>query len=270
MPEKGKTMDQFIKQINVSRCGKGKIEQVTDSVIEEHVLIIRINGNVVFEIVCTPDQPENLAAGYLFTQKIITDKADVAGIVFDKEALEVRITLCEKAANRLNTIKSESKIKGSSGGLLSPERNPVRAPSKPVDLKISCSEVLHLIRQHHEKSRLFRQTGAVHSCAICSTGNIIRFYEDIGRHNAFDKMAGDIVMNGLETTGGIITASCRLSLEIIQKIAVSGFPMVISNAAPTSSGVKEAESAGITVIGFARDDRFNIYTHDHRVVENGS
>ena len=261
-------MNEFIREVEITRCGNGKKIRTADPVIREYVLPIKINGKPFFDIVCTPDQPENLAAGYLFTQKIVTDKAEIAGIEFDKNNFEVRITLCEKAANRLNTMDKAPKRKGSSGGLLFPESNSGGNSPGADKLRITCGEVLGLIRQHHEKSSLFKQTGAVHSCAICNKNDIVRFYEDIGRHNAFDKMAGDILLNRMDTAGGIVTASCRISLEILQKIKTSSFSIVISNAAPTLSALQAAESSGITVVGFARNHRCNIYTHDYRVIDN--
>lgn len=260
-------MDAFIRKMDVLQCKKGEKKWISDPVIQEHVLFIRINGNPFFELVCSPDQPENLAAGFLFTQGIVTNRTDIAEIVLDKDAFEVRVTLCRKAADRLNTMNKTTKRKGSSGGLLSPESNTNQTPPATDHLQISCDDVLRLIRLHHENSKLFKKTGAVHSCAICSTGGILRFYEDIGRHNAFDKMAGDILLNDLSTAGKIATASCRISLEILQKISMSGFSMVISNAAPTYAALRAAESAGVTVLCFARNNRFNIYTHAHRVLQ---
>ncbi|MCF8045361.1 MAG: formate dehydrogenase accessory sulfurtransferase FdhD [Desulfarculaceae bacterium] len=263
-------MSQLIRQIRVSRYEKEKKEQISDSVVQEHVLSIRINENPFIELVCSPDQPENLAAGFLFTQGIVTDRGEIAEIVFDKEAFEVRITLGEKAADRLNTMDKAPKRRGSSGGLLFPESFVGRIPPTPDNLQISYGDVLRLIRLHHEKSGLFKQTGAVHSCAVCTTRNIIRFYEDIGRHNAFDKMAGDLLVNEFAATGKIVTASCRISLEILQKTRIAGFSVIISNAAPTYAAVRAAESAGITVIGFARNHRFNVYTHAGRIIVNDS
>ena len=263
-------MNEFILKLDVLQYKNGEKKRISDPVILEHVLSISINTNPFFELVCSPDQPENLAAGFLFTQGVITDRTEIEGIVFDKKAFDVRINLCVKATNRLNTMNKQPGRKGSSGGLLSPESNISRNRPATDHLRISCDDVLRLIRLHHENSKLFKKTGAVHSCAICSSEEIIRFYEDVGRHNAFDKMAGDILMNNLSTTGKIVTASCRISLEILQKISMAGFSMVISNAAPTHTALIAAESAGITVIGFARDHRFNVYTHEDRVISSAS
>ena len=115
---------------------------------------------------------------------------------------------------------------------------------------------------------LFHKTGAVHSAGLCDPGSILSYYEDIGRHNAIDKLAGDILLNQINTHDKIATVSCRMSIEIIGKIIRTGIPIVISNAAPTLSAVHLAHRAGVTIVGFARNNRFNIYTHENRILAN--
>ena len=133
-------------------------------------------------------------------------------------------------------------------------------------LTINYVQVLSLIQQHFDHSELFHETGAVHSAGLCDPSTILSYYEDIGRHNALDKLAGDILLKGINTQNKIATVSCRMSLEIIGKIIKTGIPIVISNAAPTLSAVKLAHRAGLTVIGFARNNRFNVYTHEKRII----
>jgi len=137
----------------------------------------------------------------------------------------------------------------------------------PADgFSMTYDEVLSLIRMHKDHSGLFLETGAVHSAGLCHGGRMLYYYEDIGRHNALDKLAGDILLRGLHTGDKAATVSCRMSLEIIGKIVKTGIPIVISNAAPTLSAVRLARRSGLTVIGFARGSRFNIYSHEERIV----
>ena len=122
-----------------------------------------------------------------------------------------------------------------------------------------------MIQLHWDHSELFHKTGAVHSAGLCNSSKILSYYEDIGRHNALDKLAGDVLLKEMDTRDKIATVSCRMSLEIIGKIIKTGIPIVISNAAPTLSAIKLADKAGLTLIGFARNNRFNVYTHEKRI-----
>ena len=124
-----------------------------------------------------------------------------------------------------------------------------------------------MIQLHRDHSELFQKTGAVHSAGLCDPSKVLYYYEDIGRHNALDKLAGDVLLKEIDTRDKIATVSCRMSVEIIGKIIKTGIPIVISNAAPTLWAVKLADKAGLTIVGFARNNRFNIYTHEKRIVE---
>ncbi len=132
--------------------------------------------------------------------------------------------------------------------------------------RITGDQVLNLIDTHWERSAHFKETGALHSAGLCNPEGLTEYYEDIGRHNAVDKLAGSMVLNQTNPENKIVTVSCRMSQEIIGKIIKTRIPIIISNAAPTLSALKLATQADLTVIGFAREKRFNIYTHSYRVV----
>ena len=256
----------IIKQIEITRIKDNKKILMNDSVIDEEILEIIINKNKVFQMVFSMTDTEALAVGFLFTQGIVHKKKDIETIEFFKEKNQCHITLANRAEKRLTEFKKGQQIKGSSGGPLLQD---------PVDFLSSCSkkdlfnitydQVLSLIQLHWDHSEMFHKTGAVHSAGLCNSSKILSYYEDIGRHNALDKLAGDIFLKELDTQDKIATVSCRMSLEIIGKIIKTGIPIVISNAAPTLSAIKLADKAGLTLIGFARNNRFNIYTHEKRI-----
>jgi len=256
---------RIIKQIDITRIKERKKALIKDSIINEDILKIYINSDKNFEMVFTMTHPEALAAGFLFTQGIVQKVRDIQDIVFDEEKKECHIKLDEKARERLNRYKKGHHIKGSSGGTLLQEKRIILSSSNNDMIPITCDQVLSLIKMHQEHSRLFHQTGAVHSAGLCDPSEILSYYEDIGRHNALDKLAGDTLLNSIDTQNKIATLSCRMSLEIIGKIVKTGIPIVISNAAPTLSAVELASEAGLTMIGFARKKRFNIYTHERRI-----
>ncbi|MDA8135760.1 MAG: formate dehydrogenase accessory sulfurtransferase FdhD [Desulfobacteraceae bacterium] len=258
-------MDKIIQQVDIARI-KNKIKTLTrDSIIDEDILEIHINGEKTFQMVFSMTHTQALAAGFLFTQGIVREKADILDLIFVEETKQCRVTLGDSALKRLDEFKTMGSIRGSSGGALlqNPDRIPI--PDRARNFSITYDQVSALIQLHGDHSELFHQTGAVHSAGLCDPFHILAYYEDIGRHNALDKLAGDILLREIPVGDKVATLSCRMSLEIIGKIIRTGIPVVISNAAPTLSAVRLADRAGVTVIGFARENRFNIYSHDQRI-----
>jgi len=257
----------IIKSVNIKRIENDKKSLKKDYIIDEDILNIYINGEKIFQMVFSMPHPKALAAGFLFTQGIIHKKTDINKISFLKKERQCHIQLNSLTSKKLETFTKDSQIKGSSGGiLLKNHLEPVKINSASKDtFKITHKQVLSLIQKHQEHSRVFQQTGAVHSAGLCSPSKILFYYEDIGRHNTLDKLAGEILLKDIDTSKKVATLSCRMSLEIIGKIIKTGIPIVISNAAPTLCAVKLANEAGLTMIGFARKNRFNIYTHEKRI-----
>jgi FdhD protein len=136
-------------------------------------------------------------------------------------------------------------------------------------INISPADVLNLVKTFVERSELFQATGGLHSAALCDTEKILLFSEDIGRHNAIDKVFGECILKDIRTDDRIMITSGRISSEILLKVAKRNIPILISKSPPTNLGVKLAEGVGITLIGFARGERMNIYTNGWRVVSHG-
>ncbi len=257
--------DHIIKQVDITRIKDNKKILMKDSIIDEDILEIFINKNKAFQMVFSMTDTEALAVGFLFTQGIVHKKKDVEAIEFFKEKNQCHITLGNRAKERLTQFKKGHQVKGSSGGTLLQDQADLFSSCPEDHLRITYDQVLTLIQLHWDHSELFHKTGAVHSAGLCNSSKILSYYEDIGRHNALDKLAGDILLKEMDTRNKIATISCRMSLEIIGKIIKTGIPIVISNAAPTLSAIKLADKAGLTLIGFARNNRFNVYTHEKRI-----
>ncbi len=132
--------------------------------------------------------------------------------------------------------------------------------------KVSAPEVFALVHEFAQHSQVFKATGGVHSAALCHTKGILVFSEDIGRHNAIDKVFGECIIRDIPTDDHMIVTSGRISSEIVLKIAKRNIPILISKSAPTSLGVRLADELGITLIGFVRGRRMNIYANRWRVV----
>jgi FdhD protein len=136
-------------------------------------------------------------------------------------------------------------------------------------LQVSVGEILALTRDFQHRSETFRATGGVHSAALCDTSNILVFNEDIGRHNALDKVFGECLLNGIPTDDRLVITSGRISSEILLKVARRNIPVLVSKSAPTNLGVKMANELGVTLVGFVRGKRANVYTNTWRVNRDG-
>ena len=134
-------------------------------------------------------------------------------------------------------------------------------------MKINYGEVVNLMREFQRSSYLFKRTGGVHSAALCRREEIEIFAEDIGRHNAIDKVFGESLLKDIQTEDKVALTSGRISSEIVIKVLRRGVPILISLGAPTDLAVSLAEKMRITVIGFARGRRMNVYTHGFRISE---
>jgi len=133
-------------------------------------------------------------------------------------------------------------------------------------MEISIEKLFSSLKEMHAVSNLYLSTGGVHSAALSDTeGNMLVFREDVGRHNAADKILGYCIRHELQLMDKIFLTSGRVSSEIVGKVAQMGVPVLVSRAAPTSMAIKLAEELGLTVVGFMRGGRANIYTHVDRI-----
>lgn len=255
----------IIHEINIIQADKNSRKQITDYIIDEDILDIHINNTKAFQMVFSMTDTKKLAAGFLFTQGIVHEKTDIKRIDVLEQKKQCHIQLNTEASKRLSDFKKGFQIKGSSGGSLLQGTTDKITDSQNTGFTITPDQINTLIQMHWDFSKLFHKTGAVHSAALCDPDKILSYYEDIGRHNAVDKLAGHIFLNEIDTSKNIATVSCRMSLEIIGKIIKTKIPVIISNAAPTLGAVRLADKSGLTIIGFARNNRFNIYTHEERV-----
>lgn len=214
----------------------------------------------------TPGNDDELAVGYLFNEGIIVDPASsiqsIEHIRTDSNKIEVvlkeNILPNLKGADRRSFVSSSCGVCGKTE--IDYIESPFNAAGKPMT--ISKDILLGLQDTLREKQSVFEETGGIHAAALfTSNGNLILVREDVGRHNALDKVIGNALLSGLcplEQT--ILLLSGRASYELIQKASMAGIRIIASVGAPSSLAVSLAREMKITLIGFLRDRRFNIYT----------
>jgi FdhD protein len=235
-----------------------------DAVVVEYNLTIVLNGRELVTLLCSPEKLEFLAAGFLCSEGLIAAKEEIRDIALDKGKGVIAVTTTEPGKSA-GDIRSRRLI-GSSGGKgvvqIKDLRQGVRNNSP---ITISSQEVAALTGDFIQRSDVYRATGGVHSAALCTSQEIILFSDDIGRHNAIDKIFGECLLADIPVDDRMLLTSGRVSSEIVLKAAKRNIPVLISKSGPTKIGVELARNLGITLIGFARGLSMNIYSHPWRM-----
>jgi FdhD protein len=226
-------------------------------------------------MMATPADLEDFALGFSLTEGLIGGVEDLMAtrIVPRDDGIEVAMTIGEAWFDRLSTRRRN--MAGRTGcGLCGAEtiQQALRYPA-PVGLtvRVSHAALQHAIDHLGQHQPLQGETGATHGAAWCSlAGEILRVREDVGRHNALDKLIGSLFRDGFDPTTGFVFVSSRASYEMVYKTAAAGIELIMAVSAPTTLAVEFALRCGVTLIGFARPGRHNIYTSPERVEGPGS
>jgi len=252
-------MQGFIKK-NIYRTDKDILKGVEDSIAVERRVKIHVNGKEILSLYCTPLMIRELIVGIMMTEEIIRGSwcSERMSIVYGDE-IDVDIPAEGDVETEGAVVTS-----GCIGGITFPKRLSL----KKIDdsFQISTGKILGLFKIFQRSSELFNLTGCVHSAAISDGEDILCLAEDIGRHNAVDKTIGYMLLENIPFSGKMMLASGRLSSEIVSKCAKWGIPVVASRTSPTSLALEIAEKAGVTVVGFVRAGRMNIYTNHERII----
>lgn len=243
------------------RNGTGEV--VPAEVIVEKPVSLTINGEVWLTLMCTPIHLEALAVGFLYNEGFITSMDEVAEVRTCENGDNVDVWL----THSVEQPKNWRKTSGCTGGATSQTESGPQTMRQTNGASVTPAQVTALAAKLFDAQDLYKQTGGVHTSALSDGENILLMAEDIGRHNTLDKIAGLYLMHKPALAHKILLTTGRISSEMIQKAAKIGASIVISRTSPSSLSVEIAESAGITLIGYARRERFTVYTHPHRILE---
>lgn len=217
-----------------------KIDTV-DEIIVEYTYKLCIDGNEQITLLCSPEHLDYLAIGHLASEGWINSIDDIKSMHIDENCGVASISL-NAGSEHDKTLKIES------------------------DLRVESAAILDSMKCLDDLSIAFKKTGGAHGCALFDSHGIIAFYADVGRHNAVDKIIGYALSNKIDLEDKVILTTCRISSEIFSKAASRRIPVIVSCSAPTHLAVKTAREIGMTLIGFARGDRMNIYSMPERVI----
>ena len=244
----------------IKKYTHGSNENIEDGVIVEQSVSLTVNGAIWLTFMCSPVDLEALAAGFLFNENIISNKSEIEDIRVCEHHDNVDIWLNRSVEEPINWRRTS----GCTGGYTTAVLDEVE-PVPPDQLVLEPDQILGLIRNLFESQDIYRKSGGVHSSALASGNSLLFQLEDVGRHNTLDKIAGKVLLESLNVKDKIILTTGRISSEMLQKAARLKASMLISRTSPTSMSIDLATRLGITMIGYARGHRFNVYTHPARV-----
>ncbi len=244
-----------------NRFESGQWKQIEAEAPVETDVALTVNGEVWTTFMCTPILVEEMMIGFLFNEGIIQGMEDVA---------DVRI--CEHGDNvdvwTTQSVVQPSKWRRTSGcvgGVTAVEAEASITPLPADGWRVSSAQITRLVELLFESQELYRETGGIHTSVLSDGDQVILSAEDIGRHNTLDKIAGVWLANRLDLKRKILITTGRISSEMLQKAVRMGAGILISRTAPSSLAIRLAEQYGITLIGYARRHRFNLYAHPERI-----
>jgi len=222
----------------------------------------------------TPGQDTELATGFLFTEGIISAATDIADIRFlQDDQHTIQVTLYERVQPVLSSTQRNFYSNSGCGVCGKTDISsiytavPNAAPDNLPALTFPATRLLVLPDVLRQQQSLFDDTGGLHAAALFNAnGELLLLREDIGRHNAVDKLVGAALSANIALHNCLMLLSGRAGFELIQKAAMAGIPIVAAVGAPSSLAVKMAQQWNITLVGFLRQQRCNIYTNEHRII----
>ncbi|MGI5838155.1 MAG: formate dehydrogenase accessory sulfurtransferase FdhD [bacterium] len=249
----------------ILRYEDGQTRLLDDPVVVEYRLAVWLNGAPWVNLLCSPQDLDVLVLGYLYGEGIIKTPDDILSIALAPEDGIARVT-----------VRGVPEMPAQAGPITAPRgagrqhamggAGPGR-PAEPLSgsLNFAGGALLRNLRQFYADSGLHRLTAGVHRAALCDDNGILLTAIDISRHNAFDKVLGMALRQNIPLECHYLITSGRVPSDMVNKAITARLPMLVSRAAPTDWAIRLAREANMTLLGFSRENRFNIYTGAHRV-----
>ena len=244
-------------------------KRVTDYVAEEKPLHLFVNTTHWATILCSPSNLKELAVGHLLSEGILKSTTEIEEINLKENegSCHVKLKPSINVENRIKLSRLHTRVITSACGEGMPYQYEGKTPKIHSKLALNANLVFECVNQLNFKAEGFRQTGGVHAAAIHKAdGSLITMAEDVGRHNAVDKVIGMAALSQANFGESFLVLSGRISGDVVFKAAKVGLPIIASLAAALSSGIDMAEATNVTIAGFVRGKRMNIYTYEERIV----
>jgi FdhD protein len=237
---------------------------------EETAVAFTFNTASYAVMMATPQDLEDFAVGFALTEGVVSsiDAIETVDVVEEDVGIELRIWL--KAPDAAEFLGRRRKLAGPTGCGLCGVESLTDAMRPPPSVGKSCvltpNQIMTAVESLFPKQEINRETRAVHAAGFWDTERkLVAVREDVGRHNALDKLAGALTRDGATADQGLVVLTSRISVEMVQKSAAIGAPIIAAVSAPTALAVRMADACGMTLVAIARKDGFEVFTHPHRV-----
>ncbi|WP_306143622.1 formate dehydrogenase accessory sulfurtransferase FdhD [Roseibium sp. MMSF_3412] len=240
-------------------------KSVETRVVTEKPLTLYLNSQEVVTMMTIGDHPDLLAVGYLKNQNMLADDDVVTDIDFDED-LDVVVVRTERETDYEEKLKKKVRTSGcAQGTVFGDVMDGFETASLPANARLRTSWLYSLTKAINTTPSLYLEAGAIHGCVLCQEDRPLVYMEDVGRHNAVDKIAGWMVLNGIPAGDKIFYTTGRLTSEMVIKTVMMGIPILVSRSGFTAWGVELAQQAGLTLIGRARGKRFVALAGSERI-----
>jgi FdhD protein len=249
----------FIQYLQYS---ENRGESLKGQIVVETPVTLTVNGDAWLSFMCTPLQLEALALGFLFNEGLIQCMDEVANVSICEHGDNIDVWLHHNVVQPVSWRRTS----GCTGGITAVGIEV--GSSTTISNKcffLTPENIYHLIGLLFESQEMYKETGGIHTSALSDGEKILAVSEDIGRHNTLDKIAGLCLISDIWPKPRIVLTTGRISSEMLQKTARIGAPVIISRTSPSSLSVQMADQMGIMLIGYARSNQFNIYTHPEQI-----
>ena len=252
-----------MRSLKVLRVSGGVRQTVDDLVTEEITLKVYAAGRRVASMLCSPADLEDLIRGFFFSLGVIERGEEIRAVTVNRATWSAFVELDPRLGDEVPVLAGV--VGPGCGSLPPPEMRAELPPLADDDFRVPAARVGELMRELAGVSEVHRRTGGVHGAALADAGGIRIFREDVGRHNAVDKVIGRRLQEGGGFQRCLLLSSGRVSSEVLAKAARARVPVLVSRTAPTDRSVEEARRMNLTLAGFARGERMNLYSAPERI-----
>jgi FdhD protein len=270
VPSSSSAESSTIREVSVQREQAGIVELAADYVAEERPVALHYYRLPYVVMLASPADLEDLGVGFTLSEGIVDAADEIRGVelVRDGETLAVHLNITGERLSRI--LQRQRNLTGRTGcglcGVESVEEAIRHPPAVRAGVRVTSAEIHAELAKLHTRQPLNLRTGSVHAAAWALPEKGIQLVrEDVGRHNALDKVIGALVRSGTDVSAGYLIITSRASYEMVQKAATVGVSLIVAVSAPTALAIDLAVETNVTLIGFARADRHVVYAHPERL-----